>query len=186
LPVWQQFYDKYHGKGIEILSVAMDAQGAEKARPYVEKANAQFITVVDEENLLGQLYGFKAIPNGYLIDEQGVVRYKKLGGFDIRRTETAQIVEQWVNEPGLDESLESSEADLGAEHYQAVEHFKKGQALYRDGKVEDAMAEWRKGTALEPDNWIIRKQIWAVENPDKFYSASVDFDWQKEQIAREA
>ncbi len=110
----------------------MDAQGAEKARPYVEKANAQFITVVDEENLLGQLYGFKAIPNGYLIDEQGVVQYKKLGGFDIRRAETAQIVEQWVNEPGLDESLESSEPDLGAEHYQAVEHFKAGQALYRD------------------------------------------------------
>ena len=162
----------------------MDAQGAEKARPFVEKANAKFITVVDEENLLGQLYGFKAIPNGYLIDEQGVVRYKKLGGFDIRRAETAQIVEQWASEPGLDESLESSEADLGAEHYQAVEHFKKGQTLYRDGKVEDAMVEWRKGMALEPDNWIIRKQIWAVENPDKFYSGNVDFDWQKEQIAR--
>ena len=49
--------------------MAMDAQGAERARPYVEKAGATFETVVDEENTLGQLYGFRAIPNGFLIDE---------------------------------------------------------------------------------------------------------------------
>ena len=72
--------------------MAIDAQGSDKVRPYVEKAEAQFTTVVDEANLLGDLYGFKAIPNGYLIDEQGVVRHKKLGGFDIRRRETAKVV----------------------------------------------------------------------------------------------
>ena len=77
----------------------MDAQGPDKARPFTEKAAAQFTTVVDEGNLLGDLYGFKAIPNGYLIDEQGVVRYKKLVGFDIRQRETAEIVERWATGP---------------------------------------------------------------------------------------
>ena len=70
----------------------MDAQGAERARPYVEEAAATFQTAVDEENLLGQLYGFKAIPNGFLIDEDGTVRYKRLGGFDVRRTETSSVL----------------------------------------------------------------------------------------------
>jgi hypothetical protein len=56
--------------------------------------------------------------------------------------------------------------------------------LYRGGKVEQAMAEWRKGVEIEPDNFIIRKQVWAVENPDKFYSGDVDYDWQKEQMDR--
>ena len=46
----------------------MDAQGPEKARPYVQRANPTYTNAVDEENLLGQLYGFKAIPNGFLID----------------------------------------------------------------------------------------------------------------------
>ena len=37
---------------------------------------------------------------------------------------------------------------------------------------------------LEPDNYIIRKQIWAVQNPDRFYSGDVDYAWQKEQMAQ--
>ncbi len=162
----------------------MDAQGAEKARPYAERAGAEFTTLVDEENLLGQLYGFKAIPNGYLIDERGVVRYKKLGGFDIRRAETARMVERWAGESVLDDEARSSEEELGSDHSEANARFRRGQALYRDGRVEDALEEWRRGMALEPDNWIIRKQIWAIENPDKFYVGDVDYAWQKEQVAR--
>ncbi len=37
--------------------------------------------------------------------------------------------------------------------------------------------------ALVPENRIVRKQIWAIENPERFYEGMVDFDWQKEQIA---
>ena len=162
----------------------MDAQGPDKARPYVEKAGAQFTTVVDEANLLGDLYGFKAIPNGYLIDEQGVVRYKKLGGFDIRHRETAQVVERWATGPSLDESLAEAEQSLGEEHSEANTLFRHGLDLYRDGKVEEALARWREGFELEPDNYIIRKQVWAVQNPKKFYDGDVDYGWQREQIEK--
>ncbi len=162
----------------------MDAQGPDKALPFVQRANAEFTTVVDEENLLGQLYSFKAIPNGYLIDEAGVVRYKKLGGFDIRRPQTASILDSWAQSPGIDASLLEAEPALGAEHSEANVHFRAGLDLYRDGKVEEAVAQWRRGVELEPDNYIIRKQIWAVQNPEKFYSGDVDLAWQKEQVAR--
>ena len=162
--------------------MAMDVQGPDRPRPYVERAGAQFTTVVDEKNLLGQLYGFKAIPNGFLIDEDGIVRYKKLGGFDIRKADTTSIVEQWVNAPRLDESLLSPSDELGPEHSAANEHFLTGQELYRQGRVDEAISQWRKGMALEPDNFIIRKQIWAVENPGKFYDGNVDYAWQKTQM----
>ena len=62
MPVWQQFYDNNQDANFEILSVALDAQGPEKPRPFAEKAGCEFTTIVDEENLLGQLYGFKAVP----------------------------------------------------------------------------------------------------------------------------
>ena len=42
------------------------------------------------------MYGFKAIPNGFLIDEEGVVRYKMLSGFDIRKAETAAVLDRWT------------------------------------------------------------------------------------------
>ena len=140
--------------------------------------------MVDDENLLGHLYGFKAVPNGFLIDESGVVQYKKLGGFDVRREETAQLVEQWATEKGLRDVSVVADDDLGEEHSQAISHFRIGLEHYRQGKTREAMTEWRKGVELEPDNYIIRKQIWAVENPEKFYAGNVDFDWQKVQLAQ--
>ncbi len=161
----------------------MDAQGPDKPRPYVDSAGAEFATAVDEENLLGRLYGFKAIPNGFLIDEKGIVRYKRLGGFDIRQAETVQAVDRWLAEPSA-ALPEAGDEALGSEHERANAHFVAGMTLYRGGKVEQAMAEWRKGVEIEPDNFIIRKQVWAVENPDKFYSGDVDYDWQKEQMDR--
>ena len=167
---------------MELLAVAIDAQGAERARPYVDKAGVRFTTLVDEENLLGRLYGFKAIPNGFLIDERGVVRYKQLGGFDIRRSETARVLEHWAKGLNPDETEEAAEAGLGSGHSRSNAQFRNGLKLYRQGKIDEAIAEWRAGVDLDPDNYIIRKQIWAVENPDRFYAGSVDFDWQREQL----
>ena len=174
-----------HGDSVEVLSIAVDAQGAEKARPFVEKAGAQFTTLVDERNLLGRTYGFKAIPNGYLIDESGVVRYKRLGGFDVRRADTAQVVERWCTGQDLDES-DAQSAESNGENDGVHALFQRGQELYRQGRVAEALEQWREAAALEPANWIVRKQIWAVEHPERFYDGAVDFDWQKEQIAREA
>ena len=161
--------------------MAMDVQGSDKVRPYVEKAEAQFTTVVDEANLLGDLYGFKAIPNGYLIDEQGVVRHKKLGGFDIRRRETAKVVEKWAAGSSPSESLIEVEHFMDTEHSEANTLFRQGVALYRDGNINEALSCWREGLEVEPDNLIIRKQVWAIENPERFYDGEIDYGWQLEQ-----
>ena len=80
-----------------MLSVAIDAQSSDKPRHYVEEAGATFTTVVDQENVLSDLYGFRAIPNGFLIDDDGIVRFSALGGFDIRRSETAEVLERWLS-----------------------------------------------------------------------------------------
>ena len=169
---------------MEVLSVAMDAQGAEKARPYVDKAGATFKTVVDEENLLGQLYGFKAIPNGFLIDEQGVVRYKKLGGFDIRKAETSAVVKRWAAGLDFSGSVGDPDTEPGSELSESNALLRQGLELYRRGEVAEAIAVWRKGISLDPANYILRKQVWAVENPDKFYEGDIDYGWQKEQTAK--
>ena len=48
MPVWQQFHTRHQGDNVEVVTVALDAQGAEKARPYVEASGATFTTLVDE------------------------------------------------------------------------------------------------------------------------------------------
>ena len=154
-------------------------------RSYVEKAGATFTTLVDRGNILSDLYGFRAIPNGFLIDEQGIVQYGRLGGFDIRRPETAEAIERWLSGqdplPGADDPKD----DLGDGHSQANALFREGLDLYRTGGTAEALGLWRRGLELDPGNYLIRKQIWAIENPDKFYNGAVDYDWQREQTARE-
>jgi hypothetical protein len=39
--------------------------------------------------------------------------------------------------------------------------------------------------ALDPDNLVILKQIWAVEHPERFYASDkVDYAWQREQLEK--
>ena len=60
----------------------------------------------------------------------------------------------------------------------------EGLALYRADDVDGARAKWREASVLDPDNYVIHKQLWAIENPERFYGERVDMAWQKEQLAQ--
>jgi len=162
----------------------LDAQGPEKVYPYVEDTHRTFTTVIDSNNMLGALYGFKAVPNGFLIDAKGVVRYKQLGRFDIRQKNVQTVLKEWLDESNLETEIQSADVADSGEYSSANHYFLKGMRLYTSGDFDAAAAEWRKGEESDPDNWLIRKQIWALEHPDRFYSGFVDYNWQKEQISK--
>jgi tetratricopeptide (TPR) repeat protein len=63
-------------------------------------------------------------------------------------------------------------------------HFGLGTALYQQQRTADALASWRAALALDPPNFTVRKQIWMVQHPERFYP-TIDFDWQKEQLKLE-
>jgi hypothetical protein len=184
-------YDEVRSSGADILSVAVDLQGAEKARPFHDAAGARFTTVVDETNSLAELFGFKAVPNGMLIDEEGRLAYKRFSGFDIRKPEEAEAVRMFLadgdpaggvlaRDPAGGATRESASRD--GVRVESMEHFRRGLALLRAGDRDRAVSVWREGIAAEPDNWLMRKQLWALEHPEKFYAGPVDFAWQKTQI----
>ena len=112
------------------------------------------------------------------------MRFSQLGGFDIGRRETAEILERWVS--GQSEALAGDgPADvLDTGHPESNAVFREGLELYESGRTEEALARWRQGLELNPDNYLIRKQIWAVENPERFYEGDVDYKWQREQFAK--
>lgn len=61
-----------------------------------------------------------------------------------------------------------------------------GLVLLHQGQKQAALLKLKQARDLDPENWRIRKQIWAIEHPEKFYNASSpDFGWQKEELARE-
>ena len=61
-----------------------------------------------------------------------------------------------------------------------------GLVLLQQGRQDAAVNKLKHARDLDPENWRIRKQIWAIENPDKFYTGkSPDFGWQSEQLKKE-
>ncbi len=52
------------------------------------------------------------------------------------------------------------------------------------GWREEAIKEWKAALRLDPENFVIRKQIWVALYPEKFHP-TIDFEWQKGQLERE-
>jgi len=72
----------------------MDNKGAEGARRFAESAAATFTIAIDRPHSLWNLYHFNFIPSGFFVDEQGIVRYAKIGEFDVRNPRDEQAVEK--------------------------------------------------------------------------------------------
>ena len=158
----------------------MDAQGFSVVTPYLESANVKFKTVIDKENLLGELLGFNAIPNGILIDSDGRINYQNFGSFDIKDPKIFSLIQAWLV-AGTNVNLDGSILPKLDPVQQANSMFREGLKLIEEGFPNEALKKWRQGVKVDPGNQIIRKQIWAIENPSKFYFGSVDYDWQSKQ-----
>ncbi len=208
----------------------MDAQGPEVARRFTQAAGVTFPAGVDRSQGLWNLYGFNVIPNGFFVDEHSIVRYVKIGGFDVRDAADRQAIEKLLAAPSAgvagkapafgtigEELRKAEEAErrnpenldlrlalaerLEAAHQQARARQVFETALEKNpksvralmglasveldlGERDKAAATLRKAWTLEPDNWVIRKQIWAVEHPDQFYPA-INIEWQRDEVKKE-
>ena len=120
-----------------------------------------------------------------MVDEAGRL-VKAPFNINVADQETLAMLEKWVSDPDYNAKLLRDMKPLDERNSQvtneAAARFQLGLVLLEVGKKEEAMAEWRKALALDPQNWIIHKQIWAVEHPDKFYDGGVDYSWQKAQL----
>ncbi|MFZ5826982.1 MAG: thioredoxin family protein [Bacillota bacterium] len=184
---------------LAFLSVAADIGGVDAARPFHEQAGATFPTVADADNLLGRLFDYKIIPNGLFVDETGVVQGIWIG-FSVDRPECVQMVDRFlagemepfvntpqgpVGAPGVapgETPAAPPRSSVEQELYET--RVRLGAALRAAGRQEEALAEWQKALRMDPENFVLRKQIWMLRYPERFHP-TIDFPWQKEQLARE-
>jgi len=162
-----------------MIGVAQDAAGEERVRPVVEEREVAFPVLVDRASVLGRELGFRVVPTGFFVDADGVVRYRHSNDFDIADPRVG-----W----NLDRFLAGEEPEPPADEERmeprALELFALGVELYDAGNADGALATWRDALGLDPDNFLIRSQIWAAEHPEHFYPA-VDREWQELQLLKE-
>lgn len=170
------------------MVIAQDAQGVEVARPWVEKAGGTFRALLDQRNQVGKAYNLKFVPVAILVDGDGRL-VRPVGSVNIDDDTFYQELKSWA-ESGLIPATwrEGESAEIrpmtGGEQ-EADARFQLAIVLLDQGKREPAIAELKEAFKLDPRNWLIRKQLWAVETPEAFYVGDVDYAWQKEQMSRE-
>lgn len=161
--------------------------GAEAIRPWVEAAGTTFPTAIDRDNRLAQLFDYKVVPNGIFLDEAGIIRYQKIGGFSVANVDDVDAIQRLID--GQAETIETAGADapyhLSPTQRELVEtRTRLGAGLFQRGAVAEAVSEWKAALRLDPLNFTIRKQIWMAEHPERF-QPTIDFGWQQEQLQRE-
>ena len=155
--------------------------------------------MIDADNELGRLIGYKIIPNGFFIDEEGRLVGQWIG-FSVDRPECREAVDAFregrlepfartpqgpVGAPGVPPGPVGGSGRLSGLEQELYEtRVRLGAQLLAAGKKEQAAAEWGKALRMDRENFVLRKQIWALRFPEKFHP-TIDFDWQKEQLARE-
>lgn len=203
----------------------MDAGGIDACKPHYRAAKATYVQLVDSRNELGDALGFRVVPNGFLVDEAGVLKVQRIGGFEASSPATLKMIEDFLSQPKAMLSSEtpsapsffelrraahesgSAESRLAygkellnrKQHWEALPHlrhaainlphsasaqFALGSCLLAIGLKSEATLSLRKALRLDPENYVIRKQIWVIEHPERF-NPEIDWAWQREQLAKE-
>jgi len=159
------------------VTVAADVDTAEAAR-FASDLDAP--TLLDRDGALARAFGYRAIPNGFCFGPDGRLVGSRIRGFDIREADTRALVERWLAGSGAE-----TVADAASANDPALDLFARGNARFVSGDREAALALWHRAYLLDPDNFVIRKQIWRALYPQRF-GEPIDLAWQKEQTDRES
>jgi peroxiredoxin len=71
MPAMQRLYQEYKSKGLVVLAISADAEGAVVVTPFVRKHKLTFPIGLDPKLNVSGLYGVWAVPATYIIDRQG-------------------------------------------------------------------------------------------------------------------
>lgn len=180
--MWQQLHEEL-GDSIGLTNVAVDFQGAEVARPWVETARVTFRSLVDRQGDLLQLMGLTFVPIAAFLDSQGNL-VEPPTPIEISLPQMREAIVAWVDgkqdRPGFVRDARRTESTIA--FLEARAFVRLANLAVTDGRKTDSATHLREALRRDPENWLIRKQIWAIENPERFYQGDIDLEWQKEQI----
>jgi peroxiredoxin len=175
LPKWQAVWEE-RARSFRLLGVAQEALGDERIREIVADAGITFPVLVDRSSFLAAELGFRVVPTGFFVDAAGRIACWHFDDFDIvdprvRMSLDAFLAGEPVESPPVEQALSPA----------ALALFGAGVALSDEGDDALALQAWRAALELDPDNFLIRSQIWVAERPDRFYPV-VDRDWQSAEL----
>ncbi len=146
--MWQALRQELHPKGFELVTVGLDALGADGCRPFIEAAQPQHPSLIDAHHVLAEAFGVTNIPQSIWIDEQGMI---------VRPAETAPAPPQpGGRPPRVDMPSETPQRfkDIMTEAAKITQNAEAYHAALRDWVEKGAASRF----ALSPEQVIARSR----------------------------
>lgn len=96
IPILKAIYDKYHPYGLTIISVFLDEK-RDLWKKYIAKNAIKWIHLSDltgwKNSKAAEIYGVKSVPFYIIINPQGTIVYKRIGGLYAGNTLESKLQE---------------------------------------------------------------------------------------------
>jgi len=79
IPGFLEVYEKYKGKGLEIVGISLDRGGWNVVKPYIEKSEITYPIVIGDGDLTEKYGGISAIPTTFIVDKKGNIAKQHVG-----------------------------------------------------------------------------------------------------------
>ncbi len=143
--MWQELRSELHPLGLEVVTVGLDTVGAEACRPFIERAQPDHPSLIDQQHAMAELFGVVNNPNSVWIDEAGTIVRPAEAAPPPRRDERERPAADAVPGRFGEIMVEATKIRTDADAYHAA---------LRDWVERGADSEF----ALSPDDVVARSQ----------------------------
>lgn len=99
MPTIQRLHQQLHQRGLEVLTVGVDALGAQVVAPFVHKYQLTFPVLLDPTSTIERLYRMSGVPESFIVDKQGRLVEKIIGPRDWAHPHMLSIFERLLAAP---------------------------------------------------------------------------------------
>ena len=93
MPAMERLYQRYRDRGLVVLAVSMDAEGAAVVTPFVKELKVTFPIGLDPKMALATEYAVRALPSTFLLDRRHQTVAIAIGPRDWAGTPARAVIE---------------------------------------------------------------------------------------------
>lgn len=99
MPSMQRLYQKFNGDDFTVIAINQ-TEDTDHVFAYLGQLEVDptFTILFDHESLVAQAFDVKGLPTTYLIDKQGRIRYRAIGGREFDHPEVEKQIQELINE----------------------------------------------------------------------------------------
>lgn len=94
MPSMEMLYHDFKNKGLEMLAVSNDMEGASVVQPFVQKLQLSYPVLLDPDFRVGDKYLIRSVPTTVLVDRNGVITHKMVGARNWNAPESRDLIEK--------------------------------------------------------------------------------------------